>query len=58
MVSASEDHELMYNEEIVEYMAKMREKSEAFFSQAGTRTLEVYRIMQFTPVLQMEEFHG
>ena len=57
MVEAGDDN-ILYGEEIAEYAAKLREKSDAFFAQAGQKPLEVYRIEQFEPVIQAEEHHG
>jgi hypothetical protein len=50
--------ETLYNEEIAEYAAKLRENSEAWFGQAGKKDIEIYRIENFTPVHVPEDFQG
>ena len=36
----------------------LREKAEAFFAQAGTDELEVYRIEKFEPIKVDPQYHG
>jgi hypothetical protein len=50
MVEASDG--VLYTEQIDEYCAKLREKSEKFFASAGKAPLEVYRIEKFEPIAQ------
>jgi hypothetical protein len=44
------ESEALYGEQITEYMAKLREKSDAFFAAAGKKPIEVYRIEKFEPI--------
>lgn len=48
----------MYSEEVTAYVAKLIANSEAFFAQAGTKHIEVYRIEDFTPTAIPEDHHG
>jgi len=50
--------ERMEREELDAYVKKMQEKADAFFKQAGTQPLEVYRIEKFEPVAIEKEYHG
>ena len=42
--------DILYGDERDEHMRMLREKAEAFFAQAGTDELEVYRIEKFEPI--------
>ena len=46
-----ESESTIYSEQITEYAAKLREKSQAFFESAGKASIEIYRIEQFEPIL-------
>lgn len=49
---------VLYSEQISEYAAKLREKSDAFFAAAGKAPLEVYRIEKFEPIAQDPTYYG
>jgi hypothetical protein len=44
------ESDVLYSEQITEYVAKLREKSDAFFAAAGKQPIEVYRIEKFEPI--------
>ena len=50
--------DILYGDERDEYMKQLRAKADAFFAQAGTENLEVYRIEQFEPKRQPNDHHG
>ena len=50
--------DVLYGDERDEYIRACRAKADAFFAQAGTENLEVYRIEQFEPIRQPAEHHG
>jgi hypothetical protein len=54
MVDCEKVDNHLYGEELDAYMQKMRAKADAFFAMAGKKELEVYRIMKFEPVPQLE----
>ena len=58
MVEADDDHTGLYGEDLVDYINQLKAKAEAFFAQAGKDPMEIYRIEQFEPIKQPEEFHG
>jgi hypothetical protein len=49
---------MMYNEEITEYVAKLKAASDAFLASCGQKDLEIYRIENFTPTPIGEEHFG
>jgi len=56
MVEASDG--VLYTEQIDEYIAKLREKSDKFLAAAGKAPLEVYRIEKFEPIPQDSAYYG
>ena len=58
MVELDTQLDVLYGDERDAHIKEMREKAEAFFKQAGSDPLEIYRIEKFEPVKVLPEYHG